>query len=403
MSLAELEKHRKEIYLCSRCGYCREMVRARDGTNLVCPVREHTGGFDAYTAKGRLVIARALLEHKIKIADNLVDIVYSCTLCGNCTEHCLIVNPEAWNAFPEIKPQDHLFDPAGITQALREDIFRAGLIPSKHRKLLEWCKEEHNPYMERHGERVRWVPEGKKLPSEGEIAFFMGCTMPYREPDLCRAVAEIMEDAGVNPAIIRDEWCCGSIFLRVGAKDFVRELAEHNIRAIETIGAKTVVTHCPGCFRTLKIDYPKLVGKLPFEVIHTTEFVRDLIKKGQLKPKAGVKAKVSYHDPCHLGRHAGIYDAPREVLRAIPEVDLVELPRTRQNSMCCGAGGGVKSGFQELAVAIGTDRIKEAEEVRADCLVSACPFCLMNLRDAAKMLKSNIKVYDILELLANPL
>jgi len=379
------------------------MVRARDGTHLICPVREHTGGFDAYTAKGRLSIARALLEHRVEITDGLLDITYSCTLCGNCTEHCLMVNPEAWHAFPEIKRQDHLIDPAAVTEALRADIFNAGLVPSKHRIMLEWCKEHHNPYMEKHKDRLRWIPKERELPSEGEVAYFAGCTMPYREAHLCRAAVKIMEDAEVNVSIVPDEWCCGSIFLRVGATDFARKLAEHNISAIETTGAKTVVTHCSGCFRTLKLDYPKLIGELPFEVVHTTEFFRDLINEGQLQPKTRVKAKVSYHDPCHLGRHAGIYDAPRDILRAIPKIELVELPRTRQNSFCCGAGGGVKSCFPELAADIGTDRIKEAEEVGADCLVSACPFCLINLRDSAKTLKSNVKVCDILELLANPL
>jgi len=176
------------------------------------------------------------------------------------------------------------------------------------------------------------------------------------------------------------------------------ELARHNMEAFKASEAKQVVTHCAGCYRTLKLDYPERLGELSFEVVNAIEVIRDLINDGKLKFKKA-ELKATYHDPCHLGRHAGIYDAPREVVKAIPGVELVEMKRTREASWCCGAGGGVKSGFSELAVDIAKDRIREAEETEAEYLVTACPFCVRNLKDAAEALDSRIRVKDILELI----
>jgi len=212
-----------------------------------------------------------------------------------------------------------------------------------------------------------------------------------------------LEAADVDFGIVHpDEWCCGSIFFRTGVWNLARELASHNLEVLKASGAKKVVIHCAGCFRTIAKDYVELFGKLPFEVVNAVDLIRDLLKEGKLKlEKANVK--VTYHDPCHLGRHMGIYEAPREILKMMPGVKFVEMKRIRDASWCCGAGGGVKSGFPELAVEIAKDRIKEAEETGADYLVTACPFCIMNLQDAKEALGSKIRVLDIVELVADNL
>jgi heterodisulfide reductase subunit D len=151
----------------------------------------------------------------------------------------------------------------------------------------------------------------------------------------------------------------------------------------------------------LKVDYPDIVGKLPFNVVHATEFIRDLIKDGKLELQEGaVEGKVTYHDPCHLGRQAGVYDAPREVLKAIPGLQLVEMKRIRENAWCCGAGGGVKSAFPDLAVSVGIDRLTEAEATKANFISSACPFCRGNLMDAAKAKRTRLQVKDVVELVS---
>ena len=187
---------------------------------------------------------------------------------------------------------------------------------------------------------------------------------------------------------------------RLGARDVGLELAKHNVELFRSLGVKTVVTHCPGCYRTLKLDYPKVLGEMPVQVLHFSEFVEDLLSDGRLRLNGKIDAKVTYHDPCHLGKHAKVYEAPRKVLESIPGVELVEMERTRKDSWCCGAGGGVKSAFPDSAIKVANERIKEAERTGAQYLVSACPFCRQNLKDAAEASGSRLQVYDLMEMLA---
>jgi heterodisulfide reductase subunit D len=158
-----------------------------------------------------------------------------------------------------------------------------------------------------------------------------------------------------------------------------------------------MITSCAGCFKTIKHDYPK-TGKLNFEVKHTLEFIIDLIESGKLKLKNEVKMKVTYHDPCHLGRHSSVYDAPRKLLNLIPGVELIEMERTRENSRCCGAGGGLKSGYPDIQNKISQTRIKEAEATGATELVSACPFCYQGLQVGIQALDSKLTMRDITDL-----
>ena len=146
------------------------------------------------------------------------------------------------------------------------------------------------------------------------------------------------------------------------------------------------------------MDYPKLIDNWEFEVVHSIEMIDELIKKGKIKISNKINGVITYHDPCHLGRHCGVYDAPRNVIDAIRANDFVEMRRNKKYAFCCGAGGGVKSGFPDLALEIAIDRIEEAEDTGAKYLTTTCPFCLNNLKDAAKAKKSSIKVVDLLEL-----
>jgi len=177
------------------------------------------------------------------------------------------------------------------------------------------------------------------------------------------------------------------------------EYAEHNIRAVEVRGAKAMVTTCAGCYKTTSTDYGKYFSNPTFPVYHFAQYVNQLIKEKKLKFTKEIKAKVTYHDPCHLGRHGGVYEDPREILKKIPGVELVEMPRNRRGSRCCGAGGGFKSAFNDVAVNIAAERVKEAVATGADILVTTCPFCVLNLQAGAKAIGSNIKVLDVSELL----
>jgi heterodisulfide reductase subunit D len=177
----------------------------------------------------------------------------------------------------------------------------------------------------------------------------------------------------------------------MGDKEYDR-IANENIKQFNELGFKTMITSCAGCFKTIRNDYAK-IGQLNFEVKHTVEFIIDLIQSGKLKLKNDVKMKVTYHDPCHLGRHA-----PRKLLNLIPGVELIEMERTRENSRCCGAGGGLKSGYPDIQNKISQTRIKEAEETGATELVSACPFCYQGLQVGIQSLDSKLTMRDITEL-----
>jgi heterodisulfide reductase subunit D len=221
----------------------------------------------------------------------------------------------------------------------------------------------------------------------------------YRAKEIARSTIELLKKAGVDFKLLgKDEWCCGSVLLRTGNTKIVKEMAEHNIEAFKKSDTAQVITSCAGCYRTLKKDYEEIFGKQDFEVVHIVDFLEKLIEEGKLKfPK--VNMKVTYHDPCHLGRHMGVYESPRKILKSIPGLELVEMARNRQNARCCGAGGGVRSAFRDLSNKMADARLKEAEETGADVLTSACPFCTFAFRDAAKRNGSKMRVLDLPELL----
>ncbi len=235
------------------------------------------------------------------------------------------------------------------------------------------------------------------------ILYFPGCMATYRANEIARSTIELLKKAGVEFELLgSDEWCCGSVMLRTGNVDLGKEMMEHNVDAIQKSGADVVVTSCAGCFKTLKYDYEKMTGPLDFEVKHVLELFMELIDKGSLKfPET--KMKVTYHDPCHLGRHSGMYDVPRDILRNIPGLELVEMVRNRNNARCCGAGGGVRAGFPQLSDQMADERLKEAEDTGAEVLTSACPFCTHQLREAAERINSKIRVLDMSELLVEML
>jgi len=290
-------------------------------------------------------------------------------------------------------------DTIKITENLRAELVEKGFTRPEHDAFTKRIEEVHNPYGEPHEERMKWLPPEVKVAEKADVAYFVGCTTAYRRPEIADATVKILDAAGVNFMTLHpEEWCCGSPALRVGRKDLFLTLAKHNIEALRKTGVKRVVTSCAGCYRTLSQDYPEFVGELPFKILHTSELMAELIKEGRLKLTREVPETVTYHDPCHLGRHTGTYEQPREVLKSIPSIKIVEMPRNRETALCCGAGGGVKAGFPDFAMQAALERVKEAHEVGATAIVSACPFCAHNLKDAIRKSASPLKFYDLTEL-----
>ncbi len=397
--LKHIKKLESMIRSCSGIGDCREAYRYSVGRMQVCPAYEHSPKFDAYSARGRLRILIGLLEGHIEPSKKLAELFYLCTTCGSCHIICHGSYHECIDLFV-----NNFIDHVKVWEAIRADLFELGLAMPRHTELMDSINKNNNPYFEPHEDRIKWL-EGRKFPETAENLFFMGCTEPYRMPELIKTIFKVLDKIGVDYTIFHpNEVCCGSIALRIGDLKTATELAKKNIEAIEKTGAKRVLVHCAGCYKTLKVDYPNIVNKeLPFEVVHITEYLEQLLKEGKLKLQKEVQEKITYHDPCHLGRGTEVYDAPRNLLKAVPGLELVEFERIRENSWCCGAGGGLKSSFPEKAIEIATDRLKEAEKIGVKKIASVCPFCEMNLAQAVEQTNSDIKIVDILEILDNVL
>ncbi|MHA1648797.1 MAG: (Fe-S)-binding protein [Candidatus Helarchaeota archaeon] len=381
-----LESLKEWVYACVRCNTCKYIINKYYDS---CPSGKKFQ-LESYWPSGKTWIARGLIEGKLKFSDSIVQKIYACPTCGNCMIQC------------ELEVSDHILE---IIETLRAEAVRQGFGPLKSQKAFEESiAAEHNPYKELHAQRTSWVKDAFNLKETAEVLYFVGCTSSYREAEVATAMLDLLTQIGIDVTVSKDEWCCSSPLIRTGQLKLVKELAEHNMEMIKNSKAKIVVFSCAGCYRTFKEDYPAILGQEPnIKLYHVTDYLIKLIEDGTVKFKEDTPLKVTYHDPCHIGRHCGIYDSPRKVLNSIPGIELIEMLRNRENAWCCGAGGGVKSGFKDWAVEIATERIKEAEETGAEILISSCPFCKRNLEDAIKATGSSLKFMDITELVKNRL
>jgi Fe-S oxidoreductase len=378
----------KDAYRCGKCMLCKyidhEEITDTEFMTL-CPSGARYK-YEAYFASGRQEIARGLLEGTLEYNDTLRHVLFTCTECGGCQVIC----SEQGNK-----------NPLKTIVALRERAFRDELAPlPEHEALIKSIENYDNPWQQPRARRDAWM---KKLgladarKQKVDTLYYVGCTMAY-DPKLqsvAKTTAEILKAAGVNFGVLgRDELCCGSTLLRMGDYDAYEKKAKANVEALNSLGVERIITSCSGCNSVLREEYEDFGGLEP-DVMHSLELVGELIESGHIKLKKPVKVKVTYHDPCHLGRYTGVYDAPRNILEAIPGVELVEMPRNRANAFCCGAGAGVRTAFPEFASWVASERVREAKSTGASMLVTACPFCEQNLGEATG---PEMRLVDILEL-----
>jgi Fe-S oxidoreductase len=371
--------------------------------------------FDAYSGQGRLDIALGMMYGKLHYTPGLIDVIYRCTMCGACDTMCKrCVDLEVLLTL----------------EAMRTKCVEDGQGPMPaHKEIGENVEKTYNLYGEPQDKRFTWMPAKIKPAEKADIIYFVGCAAAYRQPEIAQATVKILNSANSKFMIIPEERCCGNVLYNTGQVSLARKLMEHNLKAIKNSGATTVITSCSHCYKTLKVDYPKLLKKnteqMDFKVEHITEYASQLVKNGALKLK-GLNEKVTYHDPCNLGRLSeswihwegkhkkfgvldppkkyrrgtyGVYEPPRDILRSIPGLELVEMVRMKENSMCCGAGGGVKEAFNDFALWAAANRLEEAETTGAEAIVTSCAFCKENFNDAMKTRKDKMKVYDITEII----
>ncbi|MHC4107945.1 MAG: (Fe-S)-binding protein, partial [Planctomycetota bacterium] len=263
-----------------------------------------------------------------------------------------------------------------------------------------------SPYGVAGDQRLQWA-DGLDVPrradaTEAEILFWVGCAAATdeRAKGIARAVAQLLNVAGVKWAVLgEEERCTGDVARRAGNEFVFQMMARSNVETLNRYGTKKILTACPHCYNTLKNEYPDFGGE--YEVMHHTDFLGRLVAEGRLKPKRPVNTRVAYHDSCYLGRYNSIYDSPRAVLASIPGVEVVEPAATRDRGMCCGAGGGQMFKEEEDGrERVSTARTRQLLETGADAIGSACPFCMRMLTDALSAeSETPIEQLDIAEVL----
>lgn len=375
-----------EMFRCVRCGFCQ----------AACPVYDATR-IEASVARGKIQLILGAWDGRLPLSERLAAYIYRCLGCQLCETTCLSgVNTEK------------------IFVGARRWLSHTEVFPMPLQELRHRLQQSHNIAGEDNAHRALWrenlafhVPAGEPA----EVLFFVGCVaafypMVYGIP---QAFVQVLERAGVHYAVLDgEEWCCGYPLISAGRVDDAAELMQHNMEAVQAAGARWLVTTCPSCYHTWKTEYP--AGD--FEVLHATELLAALLDEGRIRPahpprlrrgpafdpNAG-PLRVTYHDPCDLGRKSGVYDAPRRILHAIPGIEFVEMPSHHALAMCCGGGGNLESLEGGLSAEIAARRLAEAQSVQAAVLTTACQQCQRTLGMAARRARLRLPVLDVVELL----
>ena len=370
--MPRLEKLSRELFACSRCGFCR--VWNWEGVNWVCPTYPYTEAFDTQYARGRVNMAQAILKGEAEISQEFLVHLSECTLCASCAEHCPVDMPltEIWHA-------------------LRADLAEAGYALPAHLQAAENVREFHNVF-------------GKSRRSSGEpvekrkvrVLYFPGCQSSRKARQISKATCELLTKLNVDFAMLEEETCCGYPLYEIGQLSAMQEDSAHTQAMIKAYQPDVVLTTCIGCYRSLSTVYPNELGvDLGCEVKHSHQFFPELLPDTMEE----ISRKVTWHDPCIMGRYMGIYEEPRQLIQRVPGIELVEMYSNHEHTLCCGAGGGVLNTCTDLAGEVSVERLQQAINAGAQEVVTSCPTCVVNLKRSATKMGTEISVVDIVELL----
>lgn len=412
-----VDEYRRQANMCVRCSFCK-FIDLNWVTSLrfsrQCPI-DTRYAFSLYSAHGLIHAALAELDGNLEFTEKLVDALYKCTLCGGCDSRC------KRNLDVEVLQ---------VIETLRTRCVEKGKGPMPEHKIMAAnIRQTRNEYGAPYENRLKWMLKEIEPAQKADIVYFIGCNSAFKQPELAQATVKLLNKVGAKFMLLSDEWCSGNYLVSTGQLDLAREMAEHNVKAIEKSGASTVITSSAECYKSLKVDFPRLLGKstddMPYTALHVTEYIDQLMKEDNLKFNNSIKMKVTYHDPCNLGRlsepwqewepkyeppvipigkiwrrgERGIYDPPRDILKSIPGIELIELERNRSNAWCAGSCGGVAVAFPDFALWTAKERIEEARATGADALVTCSPDAKELLTKAARVDEKRIAVYDITEIM----
>ena len=425
VALARLAQLEGEMKKCFRCSLCKMVplptILDADYTDG-CPAARHFH-FHGYSGSGKSIMALSLLDGRIEVDDKLADITFACTTCGLCDTSCKFI----------MDAERHQ-----VNMALREHIVEQGLGPSIHRQTVENLERSGHPEGELEVPIAGWA-DGLELKSAAEeqapVLLLAGCHASRgSEPGrVARKLALLLTRAGVDFAVLNEaEPCCGLPAYWAGHRGAFGRLADAVVERLDALGASTIVAASGSCLGAMRSKYPEYARAPRGRIVHASEFLARLIDAGKLRLSRPVRRRVTYHDPCYLGRQSepplewegeykttrgcmsytdpprkinrgvgGVFDDPRHILRSIEGLDLVEMDRIREYAFCCGGGGGVPQAYPELARGTALHRLEEAAGTGADCLVTACHHCRANLSEARHSAQPALPpVVDIIDLVA---
>ena len=362
-----------QFYQCIKCGLC----------SATCPICKELL-LEKYTPRGKIQLARYHSQGELDLSGHCQDIFAKCLLCGSCVTTC----------------------PSGVDLnkvfvSMREEIAKKKGVHHKIEGLVRTLVLNHNISNEDNSDRAEWRGFLKNLPhhmyqkEKAKIIYFVGCVASFfpLAQKIPQNFVRILESAGADFTILGgEEWCCGFPLIGAGVPEKAKELMEHNLRIVKKLEAQTIVFSCPSCYRTWQESY-----HTDLELLHTTQLIEMLIANGSIRlGKADLR--VTYHDPCDLGRKGGVYDAPRRILKSIPGLTFVELENKRAQSLCCGGGGNLEMVDSDLTETLAQKKIEEIERTGAKIVVTSCQQCVRTIATRAKRQEVDLNVWDITEL-----
>ena len=387
MNLSSLSpKQLLEIDACTHCGDCLKL----------CPVYSQRGE-EGINPRGKIQAMKKFIrsQHGLwakifgpkKLSEEQLkkfsEMVYRCTLCGECGLGCPVS-----------------IDSRNLWLALREVLVDLGYFPQEADTLRKNLLREHNILGQENAWRTEWlesmgdVPEHRYQKEKADVIFFVGCVSAYFPMvyKVTQSFVKILNRANVDFALLgAEEWCCGFPLMGAGMRKVAQEFIQHNIDKVKEKGAKRVVFACPSCYHTWHEEYN---SEIP--LLHATQFILELIREGKIQFREE-KVQVTYHDPCDLGRVSGIYQPPREILRAMPGVELVEMADHGEHCKCCGGGGNLEMVDPELSAALAREKIKQIQATGTPIVITACQQCIRTIMTTARREKIPIKAHSITE------
>ncbi len=384
--LAKMPPIQEDVHACTMCGYCVP----------VCPAYQEAG-WEGASPRGRIFALRQyemrgpldlLLRRHVKPGEEFARNTWECTGCGACEQVC-----------PVDIPFDRLWDD------VKEWMVASGHPRPELEPYLRNVLETRNLYGEPQEKRAAWLPPGTVQSPTPEVVYWVGCAASYKRQQIARAMVKILNAAKVPYRVLgADEWCTGAPLARMGYQDITKEeLMPHNVEAVAETGAKVLVTACAECYRAFARDYKQWGGNPPFSVFHISHYVEKLIREKRIAFTKPLPQKVAFHDACHMARVSKVFEAPRQALKFIRDLKVLEIQPHHEDALCSGAGGGFPAVFPEQAARVAERRLDQAEETGAPSVVTTCPHAELHFEDVGAKRNMPVSIVDLAEMLADAL